>query len=235
MTETIFITGTVQGLGFSLTQRFLRAGWQVFAGAYTSGDNLKELSRQFSVRLTLVPLDVTNLESVRRAAQTVSANTSSLEILINNAGVHLQKPVKPLEQLDFADGHFQQTMDVNAFGPLRVIQQFLPLLEKGKRKLIANISSEAGSIGDSKRTSEYAYCMSKSALNMGSKILQNYLQPRGLKVLAVQPGWMRTDMGGKEADLLPDDVAEDIFNLLMKPWRLDDEIFLDRLGKTLPW
>ena len=77
--------------------------------------------------------------------------------------------------------------------------------------------------------------MSKSALNMGSKILQNYLKPRGFKVLAIQPGWMKTDMGGMDADIHPDEVAEDIFKLLMKPWQPDDEIFMDRLGKTLPW
>jgi NAD(P)-dependent dehydrogenase (short-subunit alcohol dehydrogenase family) len=235
MSEKVFITGADKGLGFSLVERFLRDGFLVFAGAYTSGDNLKKLIGQFPDKLTLVGLDVTDLASVQQAAQTVSATIPALDILINNAGVHLQKPVKPLEELDFADNHFQQTMDVNAFGPLRVIQQFLPLLEKGSRKLIVNISSEAGSITDCTRTSEYAYCMSKSALNMGSKILQNAIKPRGLKVLAIQPGWMRTDMGGKEADIHPDEAAEDIFNLLIRPWRLDDEIYMDRFGKLLPW
>lgn len=201
----------------------------------TSGDNLKKLVGQFPEKLTLVGLDVTDLVSVQKAAQSVLTSTSKLDILINNAAVNLDKPVKPLEGLDFSDNHFQQTMDVNAFGPLRVVQQFLPLLEKGKRKLITNISSETGSIGDCKRTAEYAYCMSKSALNMGSKILQNDLKPRGLKVLAIQPGWMQTDMGGKDADIHPDESAEDIFNLLMKPWRLYEEIYMDRHGKILPW
>jgi len=235
MNETVFVTGADKGLGFSLVERFLRGGFQVFAGTYSSGDNLKESAGQSSGQLTLVGLDVTDLTSVRQAAQTVSAAVPALDILINNAGVHLQKPVKQMEGLDFADNHFQQTMDVNAFGPLCVVQQFLPLLEKGQRKLIANISSEAGSIGDCRRTAEYAYCMSKSALNMGSKILQNALKPRGFKVLAIQPGWMRTDMGGMDADVHPDEAAEDIFNLLMRPWRPEDEIYMDRHGKTLPW
>jgi NAD(P)-dependent dehydrogenase (short-subunit alcohol dehydrogenase family) len=70
---------------------------------------------------------------------------------------------------------------------------------------------------------------------MGSKILQNALKPRGYKVLAIQPGWMRTDMGGQEADIHPDEAAEDIFTLLMRPWKADDEIYMDRFGKTLPW
>lgn len=235
MDQTVFITGADKGLGRSLVERFLRAGFQVFAGIYSSDASLKETAGQHPGKLTLVPLDVKDLSSVQRAAESVSTAMPALDILINNAAVYPDKPVKPLEELDFSLDHFQQTMDVNAFGPLRVIQQFLPLLEKGQRKLIANISSEAGSIGACYRKAEYSYCMSKSALNMGSKILQNALQPRGYKVLAIQPGWMRTDMGGQEADIHPDEAAEDIFNLLMRPWKTDDEIYMDRFGNTLPW
>jgi len=235
MDKTIFITGADRGLGLSLAERFLHGGFHVFAGIYLSGKNLERLAGQFPGKLAPVGIDVIDLTSVQRAARTVAEQTPALDILINNAAVNLQKPVKPLEELDFTDMHFQKTMDVNAFGPLRVTRQFLPLLEKGGQKLIVNISSEAGSITDCKRTAEYAYCMSKSALNMGSKILQNYLKPRGFKVLAIQPGWMKTDMGGMDADIHPDEVAEDIFKLLMKPWQPDDEIFMDRLGKTLPW
>jgi len=62
------------------------------------------------------------------------------------------------------------------------------VLRKGRRKLIVNVSSEAGSIGDSRRKTEFAYCMSKSALNMGSKLLQNYLAPEGIKVLEATRG-----------------------------------------------
>ena len=235
MDQTVFITGADKGLGRSLAERFLRGGFRVFAGIYFSDANLKESAEKHPDKLTLIPLDVTDLGLVRQAAERVSTAISALDILINNAAIYPDKPVKPLEGLDFSQNHFQQTMEVNAFGPLRVIQQFLPLLENGQRKLIANISSEAGSIGACTRKAEYSYCMSKSALNMGSKILQNALQPRGYKVLAIQPGWMRTDMGGQEADIHPDEAAEDIFTLLMRPWKPDDEIYMDRFGTTLPW
>ena len=235
MNKTVFITGADKGLGFSLAKRFLRGDYRVFAGQYLDGNDLKKLAEQNPQRLTMVGLDVTDPGSVQKAAETVLEHSSTLDILINNAAVYLERPIKNLEELGFGDNHFQKTMDVNAFGPLRVVQQFLPLLEKGERKLIANISSEAGSITDCERTAEYAYCMSKTALNMGSKILQNYLKPRGYKVLAIHPGWMKTDMGTMEADFHPDDVAEDIFKLLMKTWQPEDEIFIDHLGKPLPW
>jgi NAD(P)-dependent dehydrogenase (short-subunit alcohol dehydrogenase family) len=110
-----------------------------------------------------------------------------------------------------------------------------PLLKKGDRKLIINVSSEAGSIADCWRESEFAYSMSKAALNMQSKILQNYLKPRGFKVLAVHPGWMQTDMGGADADIPADEAAEGIFRLAEKNWNPDDEIYMDYRGQPLPW
>jgi NAD(P)-dependent dehydrogenase (short-subunit alcohol dehydrogenase family) len=235
MQRTVFITGADKGLGLSLAGRFVQEGFHVFAGVYRPGEDLETLAGQNHGKMTLVPLDVTNPGSIRRAARTVDRQATGLDILVNNAGVHLQKPVKPLEELDFNDMHLQKVMEVNAFGPLRVIQQFLPLLEKGQMKMVVNISSEAGSITDCKRPSEYAYCMSKSALNMASRILQNYLSPRGYKILAVHPGWMRTDMGGSEADIHPDQAAAGIFTLAMKPWQVDDAIYMDYQGNLLPW
>jgi NAD(P)-dependent dehydrogenase (short-subunit alcohol dehydrogenase family) len=196
---------------------------------------LRKIAGQSAGKLSVAELDVTDLSSIQRAVQTVAEQAPALDILINNAAVYLEKPVKPLEELDFGDTHFQRTMDVNAFGPLRVIQQFLPLLEKGQRKLIVNISSEAGSVTDCCRAMEYAYCMSKSALNMASRILQNALKPGGFKVLAIHPGWMRTDMGGQDADIAPEEAANGIFNLAMKQWQLDDEIYMDYQGAILPW
>ncbi len=100
------------------------------------------------------------MASIRRAVLRVASLTQTLDILINNAAVYLpSKLVKPLSELDLTDGHLEETLNVNTFGPLRVTQQFLPLLDKGTGKLIINVSSEAGSIGDCRRSSEYAYCM----------------------------------------------------------------------------
>lgn len=235
MQKTVFITGADKGLGLSLAGRFIEGGFQVFAGNYLPGEALKKAAEQFPDRLRLVGLDVTDMISIRQAVQIVAEQTPALDILINNAAVYLEKPIKPLQDLDFGDMHFQKTMDVNAFGPLRVTQQLLPLLEKGQRKLIVNISSEAGGITDCQRPSEYAYCMSKSALNMASKILQNALKPGGFKVLAIHPGWMRTDMGGQEADIAPDEAAEGIFRLAMKAWQPEEAIYMDYQGSVLSW
>ena len=236
MKKGVLVTGADAGLGLSLVKRFLEAGFAVFAGMYRSDAELRNLASEYGDALTLIPLDVADVESVRAAARQVAERTNTLDIVINNAGIHLVKnPSQSLEQLDFENQQFQQTMNVNAFGPLRVVQQFQPLLENSERKLIINISSEAGSIADCRRENQFAYCMSKSALNMQSRILQNYLQPRGFKVLAVHPGWMRTNMGGPSATISPDESAEGIFQLALKEWKADDLIYMNYQGVALPW
>jgi NAD(P)-dependent dehydrogenase (short-subunit alcohol dehydrogenase family) len=234
--QHILITGADKGLGLALVSRFLRGGFQVYAGIYASSDNLQALLQDYGPCLDLVALDVTDMVSIRTAVLQVARLTPALDFLINNAAVYLpKKPVRPLVDVDLTDGHLEETLNVNAFGPLRVTQQFLPLLDRGARKLIINISSEAGSIDSCQRTSEYAYCMSKAALNMQSRILQNDLESRGFRVLVIHPGWMRTDMGGPEADIHPDEAAEGIFGLSMKPWKAGDPMYMDYQGKNFPW
>ncbi len=235
MSDTVFITGADKGLGLALVEKFLSAGLRVFAGQYSVGDNLQTLAVRFPQTLAVVPLDVTSLDSVRRAARIVAEQTDALDVLINNAGIFIRSADVPLEQLDLADQNLERTLDVNTYGPLRVTQQFLPLLRKGRRKRIINISSEAGSVADCTRDAWYAYCMSKAALNMQSKILHNYLALHGFKVLAVHPGWMRTDMGGPEAELDPAESAAGIFDLAMRDWSPDDPIYVDYRGRPMRW
>ena len=235
MKNGVLVTGADTGLGLSLVKRFLRGGYTVFAGVYRSVLDLNNLVAEYNDALALIPLDVADMDSVRGAARQVSERTSALDIIINNAGIHLKNSQLSLEQLDFADQQFQQTMEVNTFGPLRVVQQLCSLLERSGQKLVVNISSEAGSLSDCWRENQFAYCMSKAALNMQSKILQNYLGPRGFKVLAVHPGWMRTNMGGPEAFLDPDESAEGIFQLAIRKWNADDPIYVDYQGVHLAW
>ncbi|MBN1888469.1 MAG: SDR family oxidoreductase [Thermoflexales bacterium] len=233
-TNTIFITGAGKGLGFSLAKQFLGQGWRVFAGVYPAEANLHSLTDPSSRQLTVVPLDVTDRTSVRQAAETVAQHTPALDVLINNAGVYMEDESKTLEALEL-DIRLQATMDVNAFGPLRVTQQFLPLLRQGQRKRIVNISSEAGSITDCWRKGVYAYCMSKAALNMQSMLLHNDLGPQGFTVLAIHPGWMRTDMGGASADIHPDESAQGIFRLATQEWGAGSPIYMDYTGKPMRW
>ena len=234
MAETVFITGAARGLGLALTTRFLDAGCRVFAGARTHSA-LSALLEAFPAALSFVPLDVTDMASIRACVEQVAAQTASLDVLVNNAGVNLEQGRAALDQLDLADGHLEESMSVNVFGPLRLIQQFHPLLARGERKLILNISSESGSITDCDRDREFAYCMSKAALNMQTKLLHNALSPQGFEVLTIHPGWIRTDMGGPQAWLSPEESAEAVFQLAQAARRPNDSIYLDFRGKALNW
>jgi len=126
-------------------------------------------------------------------------------------------------------------MQVNAFGPLRVTQQFMPLLTKGSGKTIVNISSEAGSIGDAARTCEFEYCMTKAALNMQTKLLANALGNQGFRVLSIHPGQMRTDMGGPGADIAPEEASLGIVQIATDPTCATNGAYLDYRGKAMAW
>jgi NAD(P)-dependent dehydrogenase (short-subunit alcohol dehydrogenase family) len=235
MSRSVCITGADMGLGLELVRVFLQNGWRVFAGSYQQGEGLIALAQKAGENLTVISQDVSDAASVRASAQAVGEKTTTLDVLINCAGVSISDTPVQLPDLDIESGRFQRTMEVNAFGPLRVIQAFLPLVENGEKKLIVNVSSEAGSIGMSQRISMYSYCMSKAALNMACKIVQNWGKERGIKVLAIQPGWMKTNMGGPNAEVDPADTAAGIYALVERSWHADDPIYMDYAGKPLPW
>jgi NAD(P)-dependent dehydrogenase (short-subunit alcohol dehydrogenase family) len=178
---------------------------------------------------------VTDAESIAASAAAVAARAGSLDILVNNAAICPHGTLRDIEELDFFDGHLESQMAVNAFGPLRVTQAFLPLLEKGRRKRLVNITSEAGSIADNGRTGWFGYCMSKAALNMQTNILQTALAPRGFKVLAIHPGWLKTDMGGPGAQVAAGDSARAVADLALRDWPADAPVYMDSDGNALRW
>ena len=233
MTQTVFITGADRGLGLALTHAFLHLNFLVFAGQYETDGELSDLLNQYPATLVPVPLDVTNELSVEKATATISRHSQSLDILINNAGVHLEHSRKPLEEVEF--DQMSAMFNLNSLGPLRITRAFLPLLTQGEFKRIVNISSEAGSIGACWRDREFGYCMSKAALNMGSRILQNYLGPKGFKVLLVHPGWMRTDMGGPTADIDASEAAAGILTLALRSWSPGEGMYFDYTGRPYQW
>ena len=234
MQRTVVITGAERGLGLCLVQMFLEDGAVVVAGKRAGDRNLRALGERGG-KLTIVHMDVSDPASVRAAGEWVASRFGAVDLLVNNAAIFPAVKNVPLEARDLGDGHLERTMQVNAFGPLRVTQRFLPLLEKGAGRTIVEVSSEAGSIGGAWRTNEFEYCMSKAALNAQTRLLANALGPRGYRVVAVHPGWMRTDMGGPEADIPPEEAARGVFRIATDPASAGNGEFVDYRGERMEW
>ena len=229
----ILITGANRGLGLALTEQLLEKGCPVSALRRQESTRLAELQVEFPQCLHQYACDVCDESSIRMAMELMIRDTDSLDILVNNAAVHLDQARLPLEQVDFSV--YLPAFQANAVAPLMVAKHALPLLRKGQKKLIVNVSSEAGSIEACWRKSEYSYCMTKAALNMGSRILQNYLEGEGIKVLALHPGWFTSDMGGKDAPISPAEAAAPIVKLLLDPPSLNEPMFVDSSGMEMDW
>lgn len=228
---SVLITGAGRGLGLHLTRLFLSRGDRVFAITANTVDGLQQLQESFPDSLHYCLADVSHEDDVRNAQNQCARHHDSLDIIINNAAVHLENDRPDIAELDF--DRYTRSFQVNSIGPLCIVKHFLPMLRDGERKQIISISSEAGSIGQAWRKSEYSYCMSKSALNMGMQILHNRLKPEGISVLLIHPGWVRTDMGGDAAHLSGEESAAAVANQILT--YNDEPIYIDWEGKALPW
>jgi NAD(P)-dependent dehydrogenase (short-subunit alcohol dehydrogenase family) len=217
----------------------LARGWHVVAGQYMPDwPELSTLSDQYPETLHIVALDVASQTSAHAAAETTAARVDHLDVLINNAGITSPTMKWDLRQRqDYTEMH--RMFDVNALGPLRAVEAFLPLLDNGKMKRLCFVSSEAGSINRAYRTSWYGYCMSKAALNMGVKILFNHVHPEGYTFRLYHPGWVRSYMGGTKdtkADLEPEEAAGYALSYFLSD-RIDEDklVLRDHLGRDWPF
>lgn len=241
LNRTAFVTGADRGVGLALVKGLLDQGYEVFAGQYTEDvPALQALKVEYTDRLQVLQLDISNDESVAMAFHATSALTDQLDLLVNNGAILGDIEATVLDQLNYAE--MMNVFNVNTLGSLRMSQTFMPLLLKGDSKFLVNISSEAGSIGNCYRNSWYAYSMSKAAMNMQSKLIHNEIKQLGGRVLVVHPGWVQTHMQGKldaEAELTPEQSAFSILKVIEARLSLDAALadceFVDYEGKTLNW
>lgn len=229
-----FITGANRGLGLALTKISLQNGGTVFAGVRGIEDakieELLELKENYNGNLEIIEIDVQSEESVLSALAQVKEKTKSIDVLINNAAI-LNERDKSIEELDVEA--FKLALDINILGPIRVVKHFLPLLREGENQSILNISSEAGSLTNA-YSGDYPYGISKAALNMFSEKLHRYLDDQDIQVLSIHPGWMKTDMGGKNAPFNPIDTAKSIIELTERKRKVTHQyVFVDYKGEPM--
>ena len=236
--QNVLITGTGRemALGYNFVLRYLENGDHVIATVRRPSPALEALKAQYPDMLDVLTMDIGDTASVSAAAQEATKLVPCLHLIINNAVACSPDINKVLEDCDL--DAICPAYNVAAVGPLRVIKAFLPLLKKADTTaLIANISSEAGSIGKCFRTDYIDYGMSKAALNMATKTLHNHFKddPQ-LNIICVHPGWVRTNVGNSAAPFGSYEQAETL-RLLFEQKRNDKTgpIFVLWNGEEYPW
>ncbi len=222
------VTGANRGIGLELVRQLLARGDRVEA-AVRDPDGASDLRALGGDRLRLHRLDHLDPDSV--AALAAALDGAPVDLLINNAGVY-GGTRQHLPGVDFED--VVRTFRVNALGPLRVTLALLPNLKAARGKVI-HVTSGMGSIADNKSGSFYGYRMSKAALNMMSRNLAVDLRGAGVASAVINPGWVKTDMGGAGA---PTPVEDSVRGMLREidAFSLDSTgAFLDWKGRPYPW
>jgi NAD(P)-dependent dehydrogenase (short-subunit alcohol dehydrogenase family) len=158
----------------------------------------------------------------------------SLDLLVNNAGVYFDRwGQDPVGRIDYAA--WEATFRVNTLGPMRVTEALLAPLSRSARPLVLAITSHMGSTTDIAAPRDYAYRSSKAALNAAMRGLAHELSPRGIGVLLVHPGWVRTRMGGADVPVTPEESVRGMLLLAERCELGQSGRFLRYDGTALPW
>lgn len=201
--RVVFITGVSRGIGRALAERFIEEGHNV-VGTSTSGR-----APFRNENLTVLKLDLSSSKSIETCLKEFVKLGKKIDILVNNAGIWSGKD-------DDADIHMEElrkVFEVNLFGTINLTERLLPYVSNSGK--IINISSRAGSLGYTKNAYYSDYKISKSALNMYTRTLAIRVEKRKIIVAAIHPGWVKTDMGGGNADLEPEESAENVYNRII--------------------
>lgn len=224
---TVLITGAGRGIGLEFAKRFVQAGASVHG---TVRDPSKaEALAALGNAVTVHQCDVTSDADVAALAESLSA--TPIDILINNAGVFLGRG-DTLSTIDLAA--FEETLRVNTIAPVRVVRDLAGHVAKSDRKLIVNISSRMGSIGDG-GSGAYAYRTSKAALNMAMATMARDLAADGVTVILVHPGWVQTDMGGSSAAITVQQSVDGLMNVIDRARPSDNGAFYNYDGSAIEW
>jgi NAD(P)-dependent dehydrogenase (short-subunit alcohol dehydrogenase family) len=192
-----FVTGANRGIGREIASQLAAKGLSVVVAAReeSAANDAAASMAEEGGRVEGLALDVSDSASIARAARKFAERFNHLDVLINNAGIY---PDKGYTILTAQRELFARTLHTNTFGPIEVVQQFLPSLRKSQAARIINVSSGYGQLDDLSPDVS-AYCLSKLALNGVTIMLARALAAEGIAVNSMCPGWVRTDMGGSEA------------------------------------
>lgn len=229
--KTVLVTGASRGLGLEFVRQFSARGDQVIAASRKPTEEIHGLA-------SWIELELESSESVTAAIASVFEKTNRLDLLINNAGIAHCGEWEKSEKLGALKlESMEKVLRVNALAPLIFTQGLLPLLKSGSPSTIVGVSSFFGSIGG--RTADFSnnfgYSMSKAAMNMWLKSMSFLLQGDLVKTAVLNPGWVRTDMGGPNGFLSPEEAVAGLIKVIDSLTNEQSGSHLDFNGQPVPW
>lgn len=237
--QTVFITGANKGIGYETARQLGKQGYFVFLGARSEEKGQEAVRRlgEEGVEAEYIAIDVANPSTIAEAAGTVASRTSSLDVLINNAGLSVGGNVPSEQNME----EIRKVYEVNVFGPIQTIQALLPLLKKAPLGRIVNVSSGLGSLTfNSDPSYEHypvnplAYNSSKTALNAVTVMFAKEFAGTPLKINAVDPGYTATDMNGNNGSRSVEHSAGTVAKLALIGADGPSGRFFDENGE-IPW
>lgn len=229
----ILITGANKGIGLESCRQLARLGHRVILSARSAerGEDAVQGLNAEGLKVDFLLLDTADVDSIRRAARELKQRIEALHVLVNNAAIldTWMGTVLTATKEDLVG-----TFVTNVVGPVLLTQALVPLLEAGKPSRVINVSSRLGSVQD--MTDGWAgYGISKAALNAATRKLAQALESKGISVNAASPGWVRTDMGGENANLSLEEGAKNIVRLITEvPAKVTNK-FLGEGGGEIAW
>ena len=231
-TKVALVTGGNRGIGYELVRQLAMKGFKVILTSRNSETGHKAVQKLKDSRLdvSFLTMDINNQTSIGQAAAKVSEQYGRLNVLINNAGIYLDKNQK---LVDMDPSVLEKTLETNFFGAYHVIRSFMPLMEQQAYGRIINVSSEYGAMSEMSSPGVGAYKLSKLILNGLTQLIAAE-STKDIKINAVDPGWVSSDMGGPSAPRTPQQAASSILWLAtIGPEGPSGGFFKD--GKQINW
>ncbi|MBS0351925.1 MAG: SDR family oxidoreductase [Proteobacteria bacterium] len=229
---SILITGANRGLGLEMTKQYLQDGWQVIAccRSPSKASELIDLESEAKEQLRILELDVNDANAISSLPSRVQ--NQPIDVLINNAGI-LKTLNKDSDSI--SPEAWLESFRVNTIAPALIAKSLSGLIAAGQQKIIVNLSSQLGSISLASDLTYLLYGSSKAALNYVTKSLAVELKSSGIIVISIHPGWAKTDMGGKNAQLMPAESVAGIRKVLKSLTLKQSGAFYDYSGKIIPY
>ncbi|SDH54628.1 SDR family oxidoreductase [Nitrosomonas sp. Nm132] len=230
---TTLITGTNRGIGLEFVRQYAQDGWYVIACCRQpeKAEDLSRLTAQYPDHIRIYALDVADHQQIDQLARSLTSET--IDLLINNAGIYPPSDDGGFGSIDYAA--WIQAMQINTMAPLKMAEAFITQISSSNLKTIATITSKMGSIADNQRGGSYIYRSSKAAVNMVARSLAIDLKPRGITSVLLHPGWVKTDMGGRDALISTEQSVTGMRRILSGVALADTGKFFAYDGQLIPW